>query len=205
MSALDLLHGRFIFDRRVRRLADALDHALAADATVLDVGCGDGSIAAEVIRRRPDIAISGVDVLIRPNTKIPVKEFDGESLPYANRSFDAVCMIDVLHHTDEPARLLAEAARVARQAVVIKDHVVDGLLARPTLRLMDWIGNARHRVRLPYNYLTEQQWRAIISAAELSIQTWDVRLSLYPPPLTWLFDRRLHVIMALLPSRSGLG
>ena len=205
MSALDLLHGRFIFGRRVRILADALDHALAADATVLDVGCGDGSIAAEVIRRRPDIAISGVDVLIRPNTKIPVKEFDGESLPYANRSFDAVCMIDVLHHTDEPARLLAEAARVARQAVVIKDHVVDGLLARPTLRLMDWIGNARHRVRLPYNYLTEQQWRSIISAAELSIQTWDVRLSLYPPPLTWLFDRRLHVIMVLLPSRSRLG
>ena len=169
MSALDVVHGRLIFGRRVHRLAAALDAALPVDTTVLDVGCGDGSIAAEVMRRRPDVAFTGVDVLVRPNVKIPVREFDGETLPYGDDSFDAVCMIDVLHHTDDPALLLAEAARVAWRLVVIKDHLADGPLAVPTLRLMDWVGNARHGVRLPYNYLTEGQWRSMFSDAGLPV------------------------------------
>lgn len=207
MSALDVVHGRLIFGRRVRRLAAALEQVLPTDATVLDVGCGDGSIAAEVLGRRPDLAITGVDVLVRPNAKIPVQGFDGQSLPYADGFFDAVCFIDVLHHTDDPGQLLAEASRVARRFVVIKDHLADGPLARPTLRLMDWVGNARHGVRLPYNYLTEHQWRAMFSEAELQVRTWDVRLSLYPPPLTWMCDRRLHVLTSVAVSqpRTKLG
>jgi hypothetical protein len=37
--------------------------------------------------------------------------------------------------------LLREAARVAREAVVIKDHTKNGLAADATLRFMDRIGN----------------------------------------------------------------
>lgn len=203
MSLLDVVHGRLIFGRRVQRLAAALDRALPADVTVLDVGCGDGSIAAEVLDRRPDVTITGVDVFVRANTKIPVQRFDGASLPFADRSFDAVFLIDVLHHTDDPAVLLGEASRVARRTILIKDHLADGALAHPTLRLMDWVGNARHGVRLPYNYLTEREWRSLFSGAELQVCDWDERLSLYPRPLAWLFDRRLQVLMSLTRSSRG--
>ena len=54
--------------------------------------------------------------------------------------------------------LLKEAARVARHCVAIKDHTVQGVLARPTLRFMDFVGNAPHGVALPYNYFTPTQW-----------------------------------------------
>ena len=43
---------------------------------------------------------------------------------------------------------------MAKHGLVIKDHTVTGLLARPTLRLMDVVGNAPHGVALTYNYLT---------------------------------------------------
>jgi ubiquinone/menaquinone biosynthesis C-methylase UbiE len=201
MSALDVVHGKYIFGRRVQRLAAALSRVFPTNATVLDVGCGDGSIAAEVLGLRPDLSITGADVLVRPDTKIPVQEYDGETLPYDDGSFDAVCMIDVLHHTDDPAHVLAEASRVARRVVVIKDHLTDGALAWPTLRLMDWVGNARHGVRLPYNYLSEGEWRSMFAAGDLPVQSWDEHLALYAPPLTWVFDRRLHMIVAVDASR----
>jgi hypothetical protein len=48
--------------------------------------------------------------------------------------------------------LLREAVRVARRMILIKDHIVDAVLAGPTLRLMDRIGNARYGVSFPHNY-----------------------------------------------------
>jgi SAM-dependent methyltransferase len=205
VSLLDLVHGRLIFGRRVHHLADVLVSCLPANATVLDVGCGDGSIAHTMLQRRPDLSITGVDVLVRPETRIPVIGYDGSTLPFADDSFDAVCLVDVVHHTDDPQRLLGEAARVSRDRVLIKDHVADGVLARPTLRLMDWVGNARHGVRLPYNYLTRGEWLDQIGRLGASVRTWDTDLSLYPPPLSAAFGRRLHVVIDVEPAPSSKG
>jgi SAM-dependent methyltransferase len=197
VSPLDLLHGRLVFGRRVDRLATALAERLPANAAVLDIGCGDGSIAHAIAQRRPDLSITGVDVLVRPETRIPVIEYDGSTLPFADRSFDAVFLVDVVHHADDARRLLDEAARVSRDRVLIKDHVADGFLAKPTLRLMDWVGNARHGVRLPYNYLTRAEWLGHIKRLGATVRSWDTDLSLYPPPLSAVFGRDLHVVIDL--------
>lgn len=163
------------------------------NARILDIGCGDGSIAAEIMSQRNDVDITGVDVLVRETTKIPVVPYDGATLPFPESSFDAVCLVDVLHHTDDPFSVLREATRVAPM-VVVKDHLTHGLFALSTLRLMDWVGNARHGVRLPYNYVSEDEWRQGIDSLNLSIQSWKTDLDIYPPGLSWWFDRRLHVI-----------
>lgn len=200
MSVLDVVHGRLLFNHRVGQLAAALAGAVPPGASVLDVGSGDGSIAAEVMERRPDVTITGVDVLVRPEVKIRVEPFDGVTLPFPDRCFDVVSFVDVLHHTDDPDVLLAEARRVTRRSVLVKDHVVDGLLARPTLRLMDWVGNARHGVRLPYNYLTQPEWDAAFARVGLEVASWDQRPALYGPPLSLVFGRRLHVLAELRPA-----
>jgi SAM-dependent methyltransferase len=203
VSTLDVLHGRLVFGRRVDRLADALAARLPADASVLDVGCGDGSIARAVLDRRPDLSITGVDVLVRDDTSIPVRGYDGTTLPFGDHAFDAVSLVDVLHHTDDPGRVLQEAARVSGGVVLIKDHLADSVLARPTLRLMDWIGNARHGVRLPYNYLTADEWDRHFDAAGLAVSSWETRLDLYPPPLSFAFGRRLHVLAVVEPTGAA--
>jgi SAM-dependent methyltransferase len=205
VNPLDLLHGRLIFGRRVHRLAETLAARLPTDATMLDIGCGDGSIAHAMLQRRPDLSITGVDVLVRPETRIPVVGYDGSTLPFGDDSFDAVCLVDVVHHADNAQRLLGEAARVSRDRVLIKDHVADGVLARPTLRVMDWVGNARHGVRLPYNYLTRAEWLDHIGRLGATVRTWDTDLSLYPPPLSAVFGRSLHVVIDLEPAPSSNG
>lgn len=197
MSLIDTLHGGYVFGRRVRVLTEHLAAALPPKASVLDVGCGDGLLASCIMARRPDIQIHGIDVLIRPEVKIPVERFDGTTIPHADGSYDVVMFVDVLHHTPDPSVLLREARRVARQAVVLKDHTRDGLLANTTLAFMDWVGNARHGVSLPYNYWSRRQWHDAFAAIGLQPKRWEPSLGLYPFWANWLFGRSLHFVAVL--------
>ena len=190
-----------VFARRIEVLSSHLAAMIPRGASVLDVGAGDGQLAVRLMERRPDLRISGVDVLVRPDTKVPVREFDGERLPLGDRAVDVVMMVDVLHHASKQIALLRETARVAAKAVVIKDHFVRGALARPTLRFMDWVGNARHGVALPYSYWTPAEWAAAYQAAGLREAARRESLRLYPFPVNLLFDRGLHFIGVLEPTR----
>lgn len=196
-TLLNAVHGRLIFGRRVEVLAKALTAAIPTGGSVLDLGCGDGQVAVGMMALRPDLAVTGVDVLVRPVTRIPVTLYDGAVLPFADGRFDYVTIVDVLHHTDDPAAVLREAARVGRRGVVIKDHLRQGLLAGPTLRLMDWVGNRGHDVRLPYNYLDQAQWNGVFAQAGLAVAARQNRLGLYPMPLNWAFERDLHFVARL--------
>lgn len=198
-SLLNTLHHRAVFTRRVEVLSALLAETIPAGGRVLDLGCGDGRIAARLMERRPDLAVEGVDVLVRPVTHIRVTRYDGQTLPFPDGGFDYVVIVDVLHHTDDPAMVLAEAARVARRAIVVKDHLREGWLAGATLRLMDWVGNRGHDVRLPYNYLDRAQWAKVLKRCGLAVVTWRDRLALYPLAFDWVFGRRLHFV-ALLES-----
>jgi SAM-dependent methyltransferase len=197
MSVLDQIHGSYVYNRRVRVLSGQLAPLLPPNARVLDFGCGDGLISRLIMNQRPDVEMRGIDVLIRPQTHIPVEPFNGETIPQGDASFDAVLFVDVLHHTHDPKFLLSEAARVARQCVLIKDHNLDGLLAGPTLRFMDWVGNARHGVRLPYNYWPARRWTETFASLGLVPELITTRIGLYPWPATWVFGRKLHFLAKL--------
>lgn len=197
MSLLGSLHERTVYGRRVRVLSERLAALCPPGASVLDVGCGDGLITRLVGELRTDLCLQGMDVMERPHRHVPVALFDGRVIPFPDGAFDTVMMVDVLHHTDDPAVLLAEAARVARRTVLLKDHTRDGWLAGPTLRLMDWVGNAPHGVVLPYNYWTEAQWRGAFRSLGLGVLAWEADLSLYPAPVSWLFGRSLHFLASL--------
>lgn len=194
---LDLVHLRYVGDRRLATLSRLIAELLPPNASVLDVGCGDGDLTSRVAARRPDCTFRGLDVLAQPSTKVQVDLFDGLHLPVPDAGVDVVMFVDVLHHTDDPNVLLREARRVARQCVIIKDHRRDGLLAGPTLRVMDWVGNAHHGVRLPYNYWSERQWRTAFAAAGLDPDVWRQRLGIHSALLDPLVGRDLHFLARL--------
>jgi 2-polyprenyl-3-methyl-5-hydroxy-6-metoxy-1,4-benzoquinol methylase len=111
---LNRAHGALIFGRRVRILAAKLAQEIPTEAEVLDVGTGDGSIAKAIALLRPDIKIEGIDVLIRPYTHIPVRQFDGEHIPRFENTVDVVSLVDVLHHTSNARILCLRAIREQR-------------------------------------------------------------------------------------------
>lgn len=199
---LDRVHGGYVHTRRVTVLSRHLAEMMPAGAEVLDVGCGDGLIGSLVGERRPDVTVRGIDIAARGATHIPVEEFDGLSIPYGDGEVDVVMMCDVLHHAEDPHVLLSEVARVARRAIVLKDVTPLGPLSDATLRFMDWVGNARHGVPLPYLFWSQAEWRAAFGGLGLRVDEERRRLGLYPPPANLVFEKRMHFILRLLPPAA---
>lgn len=197
MSLIDKIHGNYVFARRVQVLSEIFANLIPQKARVLDVGCGDGSIDSVILSQRPDISIRGVDVLPRSKPRIFVDVFDGKTLPFADDSFDTVMLVDVLHHAQDPFALLREVDRVARETILLKDHLCEGRFDRTILRFMDWIGNARHGVALRGDYWSSRQWKEAFAKLNLVNGEWNANLNLYPWPATWVFDRSLHFVAEL--------
>jgi len=94
-------------------------------ARVLDIGCGDGALLAELAERRTDWRLAGIELAERAARlaaarcpKAEIRAYDGETLPYGEREFDLAILSHVLEHVPDPLGLLREAARVARKVIV---------------------------------------------------------------------------------------
>lgn len=186
-------------------LAEMLAAKIPAGASVLDIGCGDGTIASLIKGFNPSVTIQGIEFAARPNCMIECQVFDGESIPYPSASFDVCMFVDVLHHVGDSQgieRLLREACRVSRRFVLIKDHLSESPFDFKTLQFMDWVGNRPHGVVLPYNYQSRQEWDKHFLATGLSVKDWQTRVPLYPFPFGALFGRKLHFIALLEKSAS---
>jgi SAM-dependent methyltransferase len=170
---------------------------IPSGASVLDVGCGDGTIADLVAEIRPDITIQGVEVMVREDCKIRCTLFDGTSLPFPDGSFDACIFIDVLHHSRDLRRLLHEASRVSRDFVLLKDHLSENVFDRITLGIMDWVGNRPYGVHLAYDFQSRKQWLEHFEECGLGEASWTSEVPLYPPPFNLLFGRKLHFVSLL--------
>jgi len=197
MRWLEWAHRGYVQRRRVEQLAGHLAPLLPQGASVLDVGCGDGVLAAAIADRRPDVKIQGIEVLVRPECRIVVSAFDGQTIPFEDCHFDVVLLADVVHHAADPLVLLREVARVTRAVVVIKDHLLEGWGAETTLRFMDRVGNQRFGVLLPYHYWKRSQWLAAFNELGLRVEQWRERLNLYPWPAGMVFNRKLHFVAKL--------
>jgi ubiquinone/menaquinone biosynthesis C-methylase UbiE len=93
--------------------------------SILDLGCGDGSIARIIAERSGTTKITGVDLeaheqwgIDRPkNLKFHAASID--DLSFKPKSFDFVMMKDVLHHLPDPEKTLREVSLLAKKKVLI--------------------------------------------------------------------------------------
>jgi len=96
------------------------------DKVVLDIGCGPGNILA-TLQGKPKVII-GVDVAPRSLELsgelgyIPVLA-DATNLPFVDGFADIVALNATLHHCEDMAAILSEAARVVKPGgILITDH-----------------------------------------------------------------------------------
>lgn len=197
------LHSSFISGRRIDRLSAAIARMLPQGQSLkgLDVGCGQGEIAARVQQLCPQISLDGVEVLVRHDAAIPVTKFDGKRLPFAASSFDFVMLIDVVHHVENQLELLRECSRVANKFVLIKDHYCESIWDNLVLRFMDWIGNRAYAVTLPYSYLSRKRWEQLLEKCDLFLEEEIMQLDLYGAPWSLVLEANLH-FMARLCKKS---
>ena len=197
LSLVKYIHGLLIADRRARVLSLMLAAKIPPGASVLDVGCGNG-VLGDLIRQAAHVAsIEGLEVLPHDECRIPCRIFDGRIFPVADAAVDVCLLVDVLHHTDDIAAMLAEAKRVTRKYILLKDHLCENRFQFEILKFMDWVGNRPQGVRLPNNYQSQKQWTNLFASASLKVVEQTERVPLYTIPLSWIFGRRLHFIALL--------
>ena len=197
LNRIKNIHHTYVFLRRVNVLSDSIAKVLPDKISVLDVGCGDGTISHNIQGRKNDVRYEGIDIMPRPTCSIPYKTYDGNHFLYHYASVDVVQFVDVLHHTTNIESLIKEAARTTKQYIVIKDHEYATGLDYQILKFMDWVGNAPHGVKVIYNFKRRSYWEKVFSDANLEIVSYTNDIPLYPFPFNLVFGRKLHFIALL--------
>ncbi|MBI3734661.1 MAG: class I SAM-dependent methyltransferase [Chloroflexi bacterium] len=144
---------------RAAIIATHLAPHFAAHHRLLEIGAGKG-LVAQAIQRATGAQISLVDVVDYNQTNLPLKVYDGQTLPFGDAAFDFSLLVFVLHHTPDPLPVLREALRVARLGVIIaENHVAGGLRQRLT-RMIDSIPHLQYGVPICYRAQTIGEWQS---------------------------------------------
>ncbi|WP_342305199.1 methyltransferase domain-containing protein [Methanolobus sp. ZRKC5] len=148
----------------------------AKGKTILDVGCGIGSVTLQMARMNPESKVTGIDLLEKTMEQCRLsaigydikntffKSASAYELPFANGEFEIVTCFFMLHHLDDIPKALSEVKRViAREGKVLAVEPLDhhhGI----ERGIQDWVD---HFENAGFAVETEQINRAIFVSARL--------------------------------------
>ncbi|KAI0325956.1 methyltransferase-UbiE family [Cubamyces sp. BRFM 1775] len=114
--------------RTARNSAAYLLPHLQPHMTLLDIGCGPGTITVDLATHLPSGHVTGIDIpsahaaleharahaAARGVANVAFTTGSGLALPFADGAFDVVHAHQVLQHVSDPAQMLREMQRVAK-------------------------------------------------------------------------------------------
>jgi SAM-dependent methyltransferase len=111
--------------------------------SILDLGCGTGSLSFVMAAVRPNCRIVGIDRSADyvsfarnrvPRSSVQFQTADAQSLPFSSGAFDSVVSLLVFNFIPDPTKALAEAHRVTRRGGSISAAVWDYSVGMRMLR-----------------------------------------------------------------------
>jgi 2-polyprenyl-3-methyl-5-hydroxy-6-metoxy-1,4-benzoquinol methylase len=185
----DAAMNRYDLETRLGIVFDELLDADLAGKRLLDAGSGTGWFSAEACRRGADVTSLDVGerLLAEVAKKCASRRVVGDvlALPFGDASFDAVVCTEVIEHTVEPARAIAELARVLAPGGVLA-ITVPNRVWHAAIDLANVLG-----VR-PYegyeNWVGWRELRGLLLAAGLEVER----------------QRGFHLFPFVLPATHGL-
>lgn len=134
------LHGFSpIEQERLRRQAKFAEHTIyqninfSGNKRILEVGCGVGAQSEILLRRFPDIHLTGIDLsekqlksaedslgkLSYAKNRFSLKMMNAENMTFTTENFDGAFVCFVLEHVPDPRRVLSEIRRVLQPGAVL--------------------------------------------------------------------------------------
>jgi SAM-dependent methyltransferase len=189
--------NRFGNHFRTAALLSVIGPELQRGGRLIDIGAGSCHLA-QAAARRFDIDVTAVDVTDHNLTDLPLKIYDGRTLPYKDGSFDTALLSFVLHHADDPARVLNEALRVAGRVIVLED-TPGGRLQAAAWRTLDYaLNHAQHKdVAVAHAARSAGEWREFFAARGAEVVT--ERRFRRAATNAWLYAHDLFVLRKSVP------
>ena len=176
-----------------RLLAHYYNLLIPADASVLEIGCGDGELLVHLAaREKTGIDISAVQ-LERARARLPGATFHrqaAEQLDLPGRTFDYIIVSDTLNHLADVQQALLRIHEVSTPGTRLLVNFHSNLWY-PVLKLASWIGLQSHQPQSSWlsrhdvaGLLTLADWTTIKTQSRL---LWPIRTRLLAPLLNrWL-------------------
>jgi ubiquinone/menaquinone biosynthesis C-methylase UbiE len=146
----------------VRKLKPYLQHT----DRLIDIGCGSAHIAKALKELGHLVTLLDIKNNSYFSEFSPVI-YDGNTIPFADNTFDVSLLLTVLHHINDPVATLAEAARVSKRIIVIED-LYDGWVQKYLTFAMDSCMNLEFFGH-PHSNKTGLEWKSVFKAMNLRI------------------------------------
>lgn len=134
-------HHRSVVEDHARRTARdsaafLIPHIKPTD-TILDLGCGPGTITADLAELVPQGRVVGGDPVesvlkqaaeyaqTRGLSNVTFEKIDGNQLSFPDDSFDVVTCHQVLQHVNDPVGILKEMRRVVKPGGIVAAREAD--------------------------------------------------------------------------------
>lgn len=143
---------------RVQEKINDLKETIDKKEKIIDIGSGNCIVAANL--KESKYEIDAVDINNNSLTdKIKPILYDGKKLPFKDNSFDVALLITVLHHTDNPEKVLKEAMRVSRK-VVILEEIYTNVWDKYLTYFIDSLFNFEF-INHPHSNKTDKGWKRL--------------------------------------------
>ena len=160
-----------------------------AAGSLLDIGAGDGAIGAAFRDGGREVQL--IDVVDYNRTDLPFRQYDGMTIPFSDKRFDYAFLIVVLHHCEDPLRILREAMRVTRKRLIVIESVYLNEPNRRFNMFFDWFYNRvlHEGVPIPFNFNSPEGWEHIFRREGLElVASVDIGLDqVTVPEYHWLY------------------
>lgn len=147
------------------KLSTVIPH-LMPNTNILDIGCGNGLVTANLRQYKFEVTPIDVGDLSILETVKPIV-YDGETMPFANQTFDNALLLTVLHHTDTPQKILEETKRVAKRIIIIED-IYSNVIQKHMTYAMDTLVNLGHS-NMTYQNKSDKEWKACFEQLGLKL------------------------------------
>ena len=93
--------------------------------------------------------------------------YEGQKIPFENKTFSRVLLLTVLHHTIDVVSVLCEAKRVGKKIIIIED-IYDNKLQQYLTYTVDSLINFEF-LEHPHNNRTDEEWQNLFKRLELKL------------------------------------
>ncbi|MGF1655677.1 MAG: class I SAM-dependent methyltransferase [Verrucomicrobiales bacterium] len=139
--------------------------------SILDLGAAEGWLAYAIAKATgKDVSLT--DVVDLNETKQTLQLYDGQTLPYPDRTFDTTLLVLVLHHCEDPERVVQEAVRVTGRRLIVSESVYQSEGGRRLLSFLDRLVNGLRsgwKMSPAISLRTTEQWEKFFASVGLRL------------------------------------
>lgn len=158
----------FFLRKRAVKAANYISPFIEENQRVLDFGCGDMLVSDELLRQKK-LMLQAIDVIDIRRVKLPFQPYDGQKIPFPDKSFDVTFASYVLHHTTDIQALVREMIRVTTKRIILLEDVYSNEVELTMARVCDY-GNMMlsREMNITLNFLSLDQWQQLFKELGIS-------------------------------------